>query len=254
MGDSMSQNGRFAGKVALVTGASRGIGAAVAIGLARDGANVAVCARSDSTEVQEEICRVGRRGLGMKADIANEHDVKSVVRRTLEELGALDILVCNAGVRSTMPNRELNAAEWQRVLGTNLIGTFNACRAATRIMRDQGSGRVVLISSIAGQVGGTLVNVAYSATKAGIIVMTKALAKELAPFGVTVNCVAPGTIDTPFIGDYDDQRRELLKGLIPLGRLGIAEDVAGAVLYLASDDAAWVTGATIDVNGGQVMR
>jgi 3-oxoacyl-[acyl-carrier protein] reductase len=103
-------------------------------------------------------------------------------------------------------------------------------------------------------VGGTLVNAAYSATKAGIIVMTKVLAKELAPFGVTVNCVAPGTIDTPFIEDYDDERRDLLRGLIPLGRLGLATDVAGAALYLASDDAAWVTGATIDVNGGQVMR
>ena len=139
-------------------------------------------------------------------------------------------------------------------LGTNLIGTFNTCRAVTARMRARRSGRVVLVSSIAGQVGGTLVNVAYSATKAGIIVMTKALAKELAHVGVTVNCVAPGTIDTPFIADYDNQRRELLSGLIPLGRLGLAEDVAGAVLYLASDDAAWVTGATIDVNGGQVMR
>jgi NAD(P)-dependent dehydrogenase (short-subunit alcohol dehydrogenase family) len=204
--------------------------------------------------VQKEICRLGIRGLGLKADMADEQDVQSVVQRTTDELGDIDIIVCNAGVRSTIPNGELDAAEWQRVLGTNLIGTFNVCRAATVRMRGRGSGRVILISSIAGQVGGTLVNVAYSATKAGIIVMTKALAKELAPFGVTVNCVAPGTIDTPFIGDYDDQRRELLKALIPLGRLGLAQDVAGAVLYLASDDAAWVTGATIDVNGGQVMR
>jgi 3-oxoacyl-[acyl-carrier protein] reductase len=254
VGSVVSQNGRFAGKVALVTGASRGIGAAVAIGLAKEGAAVAVCARSDSTEVQEEIGRIGRRGLGMKADIADEQDVKAIVQRTIDELGDIDILVCNAGVRSTTPNSELNAAEWQRVLGTNLIGTFNTCRAATGLMRARRSGRVVLISSIAGQVGGTLVNAAYSATKAGIIVLTKALAKELASFGVTVNCVAPGTIDTPFIEDYDDQHRQLLRELIPLGRLGLAEDVAGAVLYLASDDAAWVTGATIDVNGGQVMR
>jgi 3-oxoacyl-[acyl-carrier protein] reductase len=190
----------------------------------------------------------------MKADIADEQDVKSVVQRTLEQLGSLDLLVCNAGVRSTMPNSELNAAEWQRILGTNLIGTFNTCRAAIGPMQARRSGRIILISSIAGQVGGTLVNAAYSATKAGIIVLTKVLAKELAPFGVTVNCVAPGTIDTPFIEDYDDERRELLRNLIPLGRLGLAEDVAGAVLYLASDEAAWVTGATIDVNGGQVMR
>jgi 3-oxoacyl-[acyl-carrier protein] reductase len=254
MGNVMSQNGRFAGKVALVTGASRGIGAAIAIGLAQEGAAVAVCARSDSTHVQEEICRLGGRGLGMRADVADEQDVKSVVQRTIDELGALDILVCNAGVRSTMPNSELNAAEWQRVLGTNLIGTFNTCRVAIDPMKARRSGRIVLISSIAGQVGGTLVNAAYSATKAGIIVMTKVLAKELAPFGVTVNCVAPGTIDTPFIEDYDDERRDLLRGLIPLGRLGLATDVAGAALYLASGDAAWVTGATIDVNGGQVMR
>jgi 3-oxoacyl-[acyl-carrier protein] reductase len=153
-----------------------------------------------------------------------------------------------------VPNGELDAAEWERVLGINLIGTFNTVRAVIPHMQEQGSGQIVLVSSIAGQVGGTLVNAAYSATKAGIICMTKVFAKQLAPDGITVNCVAPGTIDTPFIEDYDESRRDLLQGLIPLGRLGIAEDVAGAVLYVASSDAAWVTGATIDVNGGQVMR
>jgi 3-oxoacyl-[acyl-carrier protein] reductase len=121
-------------------------------------------------------------------------------------------------------------------------------------MAGNGHGRIVIVSSIAGQVGGTMVNAAYSASKGGLIALTKALAKEFAKDGVTVNCVAPGTIDTQFIGDYEDAERERLRQLIPLGRLGSAEDVAGAVTYLCSPNAGWITGTTIDVNGGQVLR
>jgi 3-oxoacyl-[acyl-carrier protein] reductase len=244
----------FLDKVALVTGSSRGIGAVVAEELARRGAAVSLCARTEPRELGEKLRAGGAAVLTHRADVGDESDVQRLIDDTLAEFGRIDIAVCNAGVRSTIANTDLDAAEWKRVLDINLIGTFNTCRAVMQGMRTRGAGRIIIISSIAGQVGGTLVNVAYSAAKAGLIVMTKVLAKELAPSQVTVNCIAAGTIDTPFIEDYDDARRERLLSLIPLGRMGLAEDIAAAVLYLASDGAAWVTGVTVDVNGGQFMR
>jgi 3-oxoacyl-[acyl-carrier protein] reductase len=242
------------GRVALVTGASRGIGHAVAVALAGEGAEVVACARSSLDELTAEIEVAGGRVMGRTADVSDEPAMTALIADTVQRFGGLDIVVSNAGIRSTVDNSELGAAEWRRVLDINLIGAFNTCRAAIPHLRTGDSGTIVIVSSIAGQVGGTLVNVAYSAAKAGLICMTKVLAKELAPSGVTVNCVAPGTIDTPFIGDYDEAQRERLRSLIPLGRLGMSDDVAAAVLYLASPGARWVTGATIDVNGGQVMR
>jgi 3-oxoacyl-[acyl-carrier protein] reductase len=244
----------FSDKVALVTGASRGIGAVVAAELARRGAAMSICARTEPLELAEELRAGGARVLTHQADISDERDVRRMVEETVRAFGHIDIAVCNAGVRSTLKNTDLDAAEWKRVLDINLIGTFNTCRAAMQDMRTRRSGRIIVVSSIAGQVGGTLVNVAYSAAKAGLIVMTKVLAKELAPDGVTVNCIAAGTIDTPFIEDYDDEQRERLLSLIPLGRMGLPKDIAAAVLYLASDGADWLTGLTLDVNGGQVMR
>jgi 3-oxoacyl-[acyl-carrier protein] reductase len=242
------------GRVALVTGASRGIGHAVAVSLAAEGAGVVACARSGLDELTSEIEANGGRVMSRTADVSDEMAMTALIADAVERFGRLDIVVSNAGVRSTIDNADLDAAEWRRVLDINLIGAFNTCRAAIPHLRAGDSGTIVIISSIAGQVGGTLVNVAYSAAKAGLICMTKVLAKELASAGVTVNCVAPGTIDTSFIGDYDEARRERLRSLIPLGRLGVADDVSAAVLYLASPGARWVTGATIDVNGGQVMR
>jgi 3-oxoacyl-[acyl-carrier protein] reductase len=243
----------FEDKVALITGASRGIGAVVAEELAERGAAVSICARTEPLELASRLRERGASVLSLRADIGNEQDVRRVVEETVQTLGRVDIAVCNAGVRSTAANADLDADEWKRVLDINLIGTFNTARAAIEDMRSRGYGRIVIVSSIAGRVGGTLVNVAYSAAKAGLIVMTKALAKETAPLGITVNCIAAGTIDTPFIEDYDEPRRERLLTLIPLGRLGQAQDVSAAVRYFASDEAEWVTGVTLDVNGGQFM-
>jgi 3-oxoacyl-[acyl-carrier protein] reductase len=240
--------------VALVTGASRGIGAAVAEHFARKGASVSICARTEPTDLATKLQTDGAPVLSQRADIANEADVARMISTTIGRFGGIDIAVCNAGVRSTVPNMELDAAEWKRVLDINLIGTFNTCRAVMAHMRTHGAGRIIIVSSIAGEVGGTLVNVAYSAAKAGLIVMTKALAKELAADRVTVNCIAAGTIDTPFIEDYDDERRDRLLSLIPLGRLGLPEDIAAAASYFASEHAGWLTGVTLDVNGGQLMR
>jgi NAD(P)-dependent dehydrogenase (short-subunit alcohol dehydrogenase family) len=233
-------------EVAIVAGAGPGsIGFAVSEQLAKSGRVVATCARSTD----------GLPGDFQKSvDVADRREVDAFVDEVVQRYGRLDVMVCSAGVRSIVPNDELDDAEWQRVLGINLIGAFNICHAAGRVMRSAGYGRIVTVSSIAGQVGGTMVNAAYSASKAGLIGMTKALAKELAVHGVTVNCVAPGTIDTPFIGDYDDAERKRLQDLIPVGRLGTAADVAAAVQYLCSREAGWITAATIDINGGQVVR
>jgi 3-oxoacyl-[acyl-carrier protein] reductase len=243
----------FEGQVAIVTGASRGIGLAVARRLANGGARLAICARTEPEALAAELEDTGAEVLAAPVDIADDCAVVAFVDAAAERFGRLDIAICNAGLRSTATLAELDQVEWHRVLDANLIGTFNTCRAAGVHMRAAGAGRIVTVSSIAGQVGGTLVSAAYSAAKAGIIIVTKVLAKDLAASGVTVNCVAPGTIDTPFIEDYDEGRRELLTGLIPLGRMGTAEDVAEAVLYLASPGAGWVTGVTLGVSGGQVM-
>jgi 3-oxoacyl-[acyl-carrier protein] reductase len=243
----------FEGAVVLVTGATRGIGRAVAERFAREGAKLVICARSDSRTLADALARGGSEVLARDLDIAQPDALPDLVRSALERFGRIDIAVANAGIRSRVGLDELGIEEWHRVLDTNLLGTFFTCRAVIGHMRERRSGRIVTISSLAGQVGGTLVDAAYSATKAGIINLTKVLAKDLAPVGVTVNCVSPGTIDTPFIGDYDDELRGQLESLIPLRRLGTADDVAEAVLYYASPGAAWVTGTTLSVSGGQVM-
>lgn len=243
----------FAGTVVLVTGATRGIGRAVADRFAREGAKLVICARSGSDTVARELARQGTEVLARDLDISQPDALADLVGSALETFGAIDVAVPNAGIRSRVGIDDLGIEEWHRVLDINLLGTFFTCQAVIGPMRERRSGRIVTISSLAGQVGGTLVDAAYSAAKAGIINLTKVLAKELAPVGVTVNCVSPGTIDTPFIGDYNDELRGQLESLIPLRRLGTADDVAEAVLYYASAGAAWVTGTTLSVSGGQVM-
>jgi len=246
---------RFTDKVALITGGSQGIGEAIAVRMAREGATVCVCARHMDrlNEVVKEIEGFGGKVFAKAIDVAEESDDIGLVDDIVDRFGKIDILVSNAGVRSTIDFFEIDDKEWYRVFDTNLKGTFYVFRAVMRHMKKQRFGRIVTVSSIAGQVGGTLVNAPYSATKSGLINMAKVAAKIMAPYGVTVNCVTPGTIDTPFIGDYDEDKRDLLLGLIPLGRLGTSDDVAGAVLFLASDDASWITGITLPINGGQYM-
>lgn len=245
----------FSGKVAIITGSGSGMGRAIALRFTQEGCSVLIVDRAKDRldRVEKEIKELGGTVVSRIVDISHEEEVRSFVQEAVRRFGKLDIMVCNAGVRSTVPFFEIDDAEWYRVLDVNLKGTFYCFREAMRQMIKQRFGRIIAISSSAGIVGGTMVNAPYSASKAGIICLTKVAAKVMAPYGVTVNSVAPGTTDTPFIEDYDQKTRDMLQGLIPLGRLGTAEDVAGTVLFLASDDASWITGTTLNVSGGQVI-
>ncbi len=170
-----------------------------------------------------------------------------------EEFGRLDVLVNNAGIYEVLPVEEISEAQWDRVLDVNLKGAFFCCQAVVPAMKRQGEGRIVSVASSAGKAGGTLAGAHYSVSKAGVICLTKQLARELGPYGITVNAVAPGRIDTPMIRVASDEENEAFVRRTPLGRLGTPEDVAGAVVFLASDAASFITGEIVDVNGGLLI-
>ena len=243
-------------KIALITGGSRGIGRAAAWLLAKAGADVAISYRNRSfsaEEVTTSIEALGRRALGVQADVSREADVERLVESTLAELGPIDILVANAGIWKRAPLTEMSEADWDETLDINLKGVYLAAKHVGRIMAGRRSGRMILISSTAGQRGEPYYS-HYAASKGGIISLTKSLAVELAPHRVRVNCVAPGWVET-------DMTTEALSGpggdeirrAAPLGRVGTPEEIAGAILFLASDLAAFVNGEVLNVNGGSVL-
>lgn len=242
-------------RVALVTGASRGIGRATALRLAEDGLSVAVNYRTREAEAVEVVRAVearGGEGMTVRADVAAPADVAAMVARVDDILGPVQVLVNNAGIyrRATLP--ELDLEQWQRTLDVNLTGAYLCLQAVAPGMRDRGWGRVVNITSqIAHR--GTDHGADYAASKAGLLGLTKAAARELAPHGVTVNAVAPGTIDTDLIAAYSEADRRRRAQEVPLGRIGTPEDVAAAVSFLASEDGAYVTGITLHVNGGYLI-
>ena len=227
-------------RVALVTGGARGIGKAIARRLRDDGATVVV---GDIVP-----------GADVELDVRAATSFETVVAETIQQHGSLDILVNNAAVAIQRPFFEIDEAEWDEVLAVNLRGVFLGCRTAGRVMRDQGSGRIVNLSSLAGQAGSLVNGAHYSASKAGILALTKVVARELAPHGVTVNAVAPAAIDGPVMTTLPAEQVEGLARSVPVGRLGTADEVAALVAFLASDEAAFITGATFDVNGGLLMR
>ncbi len=240
---------RVEGKVALVTGASRGIGRAIAIELAKRGANVAVNYLRNkelAEKVVEEIKKIGREAIAVQADVSKWEDVKRMVEQVIAHFGRIDILVNNAGVMSK--EREIlkiDDEEWDRVINVNLKGAFYCCKAVLPYMIEQKSGRIVNLSSIAGRMGG-VVGVHYAASKAGIIGLTFALASEVAKYGITVNAVAPNAIETDMI---PPELGEKIAKMTPLGRIGKPEEVAHAVLFLIEND--YVTAEVVDVNGGR---
>jgi len=248
--------GKLTERVALVTGGASGIGKAIALRFASEGASVAIVDINGQAaqEAAIEIASLGGQAIAIACDVTEEDQVNMAVQRTVDELGGLHILVNNAGVSPLKPFKELGLAEWNKVLAINLTGPFLFMKAAFPHIADAGQmGRVINMGSLAGQIGGIAVGLHYTASKGGIMAVTKQMAKLLAPYRATANNIAPATTDTPLVQAWPEETRQALIKQIPLGRLVRAEDVAGAALFLASDEAHFITGATINVNGGMFI-
>jgi NAD(P)-dependent dehydrogenase (short-subunit alcohol dehydrogenase family) len=239
----------FTGRVALVTGAARGLGLACARALSRHGATV-VLADVDAEAARASAATLDPPALGVAMDVADAESVATALRRVTAELGSVSLLVNNAGICTNEAFAELAYDTWRRVFDVNVHGAFLCMQAVVPEMIAAGAGSIVNIGSLAGRNGGITVSAAYSASKAAVAGLTKAAAKQLAPNGIRVNCVAPGPLETDMTADWPPENLEKLRSSTPLGRLGVPDDVAEAVAFLLSDDAAHVTGVTLDVNGG----
>jgi len=240
--------------VALVTGAAQGIGKAVALLLARNGADIVV---SDinlekAEETANEINLIGRKALAVKVDVANWNDVERLVDVILEKFAKIDILVNNAGITRDKLILRMTEEDWDAVLNVNLKGTFHCTKAVVRHMAKQRSGKIVNIASVVGEMGNAG-QANYSASKAGVIGLTKTIAREFAQRGININAIAPGYIETPMTEVLPEKAKEELKRLIPMERLGKPEDVAEAVLFLVSEESNYITGQVLNVNGGIYM-
>jgi 3-oxoacyl-[acyl-carrier protein] reductase len=244
--------GSLEGKVAIVTGGARGIGRAICLKLAEMGADIVVNDVSDNASVRDlltEIGKAGCQGIFVKADVSRSDQAKDLVEKVVGEMGRVDILVNNAGITRDNLILRMSEEEWDTVLAVNLKGCFNCTQAVSRQMIKQRSGVIINISSVVGIVGNAG-QANYSASKAGVIGLTKAVAQELASRGVRVNAVAPGFIDTEMTRQLPEDYREELKKRIPLGFFGQPEDVAKVVAFLAGDEASYITGEVIKIDGG----
>ena len=242
-------------KVVLVTGGSRGIGRAVALACAREGANVIINYAGNAKaaqEVVEKITDMGRRALAVQADVSKSEDVERLVQEALDDFGRIDVLVNNAGITRDNLIMRMKEEDWDAVLATNLKGVFLCTKAVTKGMMKQRSGRVINMTSVVG-VMGNAGQANYAAAKAGVIGLTKATAKELASRGITVNAIAPGFINSEMTEVLSENVKEAMVKVIPLGKMGEAEDVAEATVFLASDSARYITGQVLHVDGGMVM-
>lgn len=243
------------GKVALVTGGAKGIGASIALELARAGASVAINyagSEAAAKQVASEIEQLGQRAMIIQTNVADAEAVSEMVKQVIDQFGKLDILVNNAGITRDNLIMRMKEEDFDEVINVNLKGVFNCIKAVTRQMMKQRSGRIINISSVVGVLGNAG-QANYVAAKAGVIGLTKTTARELASRGITVNAVAPGFIETDMTAKLGEEIRAGLMGQIPLARLGQPEDIAKVVKFLASEDAAYITGQTLHVDGGMVM-
>ncbi len=249
-------NNTFKNKTVIITGSGQGIGAEIAKVFASRGANVAINdVNADSAnKTVKEIGDAGGISKFFSADVTNEEQVIAMFANIVKEFGSLDIVINNAGIMDTAKLDDISVEHWDRTLSINLKGAFICCKSALAMMKEKKSGKIINISSLAGESGGITVAADYSASKAGMLALTKKLALEVAEFGINVNAIAPGTTRTPMIDAMSDDDRELLASKIPVQRFGEPKDIAYAACFLASDEASFITGATLDVNGGLLMR
>ena len=242
-------------KCALITGATRGIGKQIAITLAKQGYNIALNYRKENEELEntkKEIEKIGVQILAVKGDVANFEDCENFVKQVIERFGQIDVLVNNAGITKDMLLMRMKKEDFEQVIDTNLVGTFNVTKNVVPYMMKARSGRIINISSVVG-ISGNAGQTNYSASKAGIIGFTKSLAKEITSRNILVNAVAPGFIETNMTDVLkDDVKQEIAKN-IPLKRMGTTQDVANVVKFLASDDSSYITGQVINVDGGMLM-
>ena len=242
-------------KVAIITGGSRGIGRAVALQLAQNGASVVVNYAGNAAAAQEVVNLIiakGGQAIAVQADVANSDAVDAMVKQTIDTFGRIDILVNNAGITKDTLLMRMKEEDWDAVLDTNLKGIFHCTKAVSRIMMKQKSGRIINMTSVVGIIGNAG-QANYAAAKAGVIGFTKSMAKELASRNITVNAIAPGFITTDMTSVLSDQVKTDLANSIPMGKLGSPEDIAYAVVFLSSDYANYITGQTLNVDGGMVM-
>jgi 3-oxoacyl-[acyl-carrier protein] reductase len=242
-------------KVAIVTGAGRGIGKAIAIALAREGASVIINDVNIQTaeKVTKEIKSLGWKALAIQVDVSDSKEVNQMVQSAIKKFKRVDILVNNAAIIKRGSIEDLNEEDWDRVMDVNLKGAFNCMKAVAGIMKKQRYGKIVNISSIAGKIGDLASAPCYGASKAGMICLAKSLARELAVYNINVNVIAPHAIKTDMSREWSEEKRKSIIAEIPLGRMGEPEDIAEAVVFLVSDKAKFITGEVLDVNGGCLM-